>query len=80
MRDTFRFLASAAGRWTRAVAGVVLILVGLGAVRGTWGWVIAIVGLAPLAAGLFDFCIFAPLFGYPFGGEDLRRRVGADLT
>ena len=75
MNGFFRFMASSAGRVVRAVAGVVLILVGLLLVQGTWGWVLAVVGLVPLAAGLFDRCVFAPLFGLPFVGPNLRRAV-----
>ncbi|MBN1583474.1 MAG: DUF2892 domain-containing protein [Anaerolineae bacterium] len=75
MNGFFRFLASSAGRAVRVVAGVVLILVGLWLVHGIWGWVLAVVGLVPLAAGLFDRCVFAPLFGLPFWGPGLRRTL-----
>jgi hypothetical protein len=27
----------------------------------------------PLLAGVFDFCIFAPLFGAPFSGKAIRK-------
>jgi hypothetical protein len=75
MNGLFKFLASNAGRWTRVIAGLILIGVGIWAVQGVWGWVLIIVGLVPLAAGVFDFCDFAPLFGLPFMGESLRRRL-----
>lgn len=71
----FDFIAGSTGRLVRALAGVALILVGLLLVGGTWGWVLAVIGLAPLAAGVFDFCIFAPLFGLPFPGARLREKV-----
>jgi len=58
-----RFMESTAGRLTRGVAGVVLV--GLGAWLGGAWWALAAVGLVPLAAGLFDFCLLAPLFGSP---------------
>jgi hypothetical protein len=32
----------------------------------------AVVGLVPLVAGLFDFCVFAPLFGAPMSGPKIR--------
>jgi hypothetical protein len=76
MNALFSFLASSAGRIVRIVAGVVLIVVGIWLVQGTWGWILAIIGLVPLLAGLFDRCVFAPLAGLPFGGADLRRRLG----
>jgi hypothetical protein len=75
MNALFRFLASFNGRITRAVAGVVLILLGLLVVHGTAGWIVAIIGLVPLLAGLFDVCVFAPLVGLPFKGEALRKKV-----
>lgn len=71
----FEFMGSRAGRVTRIVAGAVVILAGLFAVGGIGGVVLALVGVAPLAAGLFDVCIFAPLFRLPFGGDALRRAL-----
>jgi hypothetical protein len=68
------FLASPAGRITRIVAGIVLIVLGLLVIEGTAGIIVAIIGLVPLLAGLFDKCVFAPLFGAPFSGEDIRNR------
>jgi len=75
MNSIFGFLAGQAGRITRIVAGLVLIVLGFWLLQGVWQWVLVIVGLAPLAAGLFDFCLFAPLFGLPFMGEALRSRL-----
>lgn len=71
----FQFLGSASGRVTRALAGVVIILLAFLFASGTWQWIIALVGLVPLAAGVFDFCLFAPLFGLPFIGERLREAL-----
>jgi len=75
MKAVLGFLASTAGRMVRAVAGLALLLVGLLAVGGTWGWILAIVGLVVFAAGTFDFCLFAPLFGLPFMGPALRKAL-----
>jgi len=75
MKGLLRFMASPAGRVVRIVAGIILISVGLGVVGGVGGWILAIVGLVPLAAGLFDRCVFAPLFGLPFVGAPLRRAL-----
>jgi len=65
-------MASPAGRITRIVAGIVLIALGLLVMHGTGGIIVAIVGLVPLVAGLFDFCVFAPLFGNPMSGPKIR--------
>jgi hypothetical protein len=75
MTGLFRFLAGSAGRAVRIVAGLILIAVGIWAVQGIGGWILVIVGLVPLLAGAFDRCVFAPLFGLPFVGPQLRRAV-----
>ena len=67
-----RFMSSLAGRLIRTAAGIVLIIVGLVVVQGTGGIILAIVGLVPLVAGLFNFCVFAPLFGGPFLPKDIK--------
>ena len=68
-----RFMASGAGRLLRIIAGVALIVIGLTVVGGTGGWVLAVVGLLPLAAGLFNFCLFGPLMGAPFRGSEVNK-------
>ncbi len=75
MKGFFRFIASPAGRLIRIVAGLILIAIGLWLVQGIGGWILIIIGLVPLAAGVFDWCVFAPLFGLPFVGSRLRHAV-----
>jgi hypothetical protein len=67
-----RFMSSTLGRLLRIIAGIALIAIGLWAVGGTWGIVLIIVGLIPLVAGIFNFCVFAPLFGGPFLAKDIK--------
>jgi hypothetical protein len=67
-----RFMSSMTGRIVRIAAGIALILIGLLAVGGTGGTILAVVGLVPLIAGLFNFCVFAPLFGGPFLAKDIK--------
>ncbi len=67
-----RFMASAAGRGLRIVAGLGLIGWGYTMRDQTSGAVLMLVGLLPLAAGIFDFCLLAPLFGAPFSGKKIR--------
>ena len=62
-----RFMSTTTGRAFRVVAGLVLIIAGLAA-GGTAGWVLAVVGLVPLSAGLANVCLFAPLFHAPLRG------------
>jgi hypothetical protein len=77
MDGLFEFLAGASGRAVRGAAGAALILAGLLWIRGVAGIIVAIVGLVPLAAGVFDFCVFAPLVSLPFNGPQLRARLQA---
>jgi hypothetical protein len=70
-----QFMASGLGRGLRIVAGIILIAVGLAVVGGTGGIVLAVVGLVPLLAGVFDVCLLAPLFGAPLKGTDVRARA-----
>lgn len=58
-----RFMETTAGRVARGTAG--LILVALGAWLGGAWWVLAVAGLIPLGAGLFNICLAAPLFHAP---------------
>ncbi len=66
------FMASASGRIARIVAGIALMAWGMIGLGGTTGLVVAVVGAVPLLAGLFDFCLFAPLFGAPLSGPKIR--------
>lgn len=71
----FEFLGSGTGRLVRALAGIVIIVLGFLLGVGPWQWIIPLIGLVPLAAGVFDFCLFAPLFGLPFVGDRLRETL-----
>jgi hypothetical protein len=61
-----------AGRIGRVVAGIVLIGAGLVGVGGVPGYLMAVLGAVPLAAGLLDFCVMAPFFSVPFSGSKIR--------
>ena len=71
----FHFIAGPGGRTVRIIAGLLLIIAGIWWIPGTIGWIVAIIGLVPLVAGVFDWCVFAPLFGLPFLGPHLREEV-----
>ena len=72
MNPLIKFLASPAGRIVRVLAGIALVLWGILGLSGTAGIVVAVIGAVPLLAGIFDFCVFAPLFGAPFSGPKIR--------
>jgi hypothetical protein len=67
------FMSSSAGRAARIGAGVALIVIGLAVVGGAGGVIIAIIGLVPLAAGVFNFCLLGPLFGVGLRGRTAAR-------
>lgn len=72
MNPFVKFMASTTGRITRIVAGIALVVWGLLGLTGTVGYIVAVVGLVPLLAGIFDVCVFAPLFRNPFRGPEIR--------
>ncbi len=72
MNPIISFLASGTGRIVRVVAGLALIVWGLFGLHSAIGTVVAIVGVVPFVAGLFDFCVFAPLFRLPLSGPRIR--------
>ena len=65
------FLGSQAGRGVRIAAGLALIVAGV--LLGGSCLALSVIGLLPLAAGVFDFCVFGPLFRLPFIGRRFRE-------
>ncbi len=72
MNPFIKFMASTSGRIVRVVAGIALVAWGILGLGGTVGIIVAVVGAVPLLAGLFDFCVFAPLFSCPLSGPKIR--------
>ena len=72
MNPFIKFMASTTGRIARIIAGIALVAWGLLGLTGTAGIIVAIIGLVPLLAGIFDVCVFAPLFRNPFKGSEIR--------
>ncbi|SCG47203.1 YgaP-like transmembrane domain [Micromonospora coxensis] len=69
-----RFLYSPAGRVVRVVVGIGLIVAS--ASLGGWWWLLALVGLLPVATGVLDICTLGPLFGRPLSGRRFRETAG----
>jgi xanthosine utilization system XapX-like protein len=63
------FMLSIAGRVLRVVAGVVIIWFALHSLQSPWSFVVAAIGLVPIAAGLFNFCLLGPLFSVDLLGR-----------
>jgi DUF2892 family protein len=68
-----QFMASTAGRVTRGVIGIALIVAGL-LVDGLGGWVLGGFGVVLVAAGLFDFCVITGLIDNVWSGREVRAR------
>jgi len=62
-----KFMSSSAGRLTRALVGLVLIVVGV-ALGGGW-LTLSVIGLIPLFVGALNVCLLAPLVGQPLKGR-----------
>jgi len=73
------FMRGTGGRLFRIVAGLALVVVGLAVVGGAGGVMIAVLGLVPLAAGVFNFCLIGPVRREPLG-QPPAGRVTSCLT
>lgn len=67
-----KFMASGLGRLFRMAVGLALVLYGVFGAHGVLEYVLSLVGVVAFAAGLFNFCVIAPLLGVPFRGADLK--------
>ncbi len=66
-----QFMASTAGRVTRGLIGVVLIVGGV-VLGGIGGWVVGAFGVVLLSAGVFDFCVITGLIDNIWSGREVR--------
>jgi hypothetical protein len=72
-RSSFaRFINSRAGRLTRIISGIALIIWGYIQLEHTSGIILILAGIVPLSAGFFDLCIISPLVGGPLSGKKVR--------
>jgi Zn-dependent protease len=62
-------MASGYGRLARLGLGAVLIAGGLTAIPRPAGLIVAVLGMVPLAAGAFNLCPVAPMWGGHFLGS-----------
>lgn len=75
MNPFVKFMISPTGRILRVVAGLALIVWAIFGLSGAAAIIVGVVGAVPLLAGVFDFCVFAPLFGGSLSGP--KNRVTA---
>ena len=67
-----RFMATPVGRGMRIALGIALAVAGL-LVGGSAGWVLVVVAVVPILAGLANVCLIAPIIGAPFRGGDALK-------
>ena len=70
-------MASPTGRIVRVAAGILLIYLGV-SIGTAMGWVVVVVGLVPLSAGLLDLCFISALLGGPIRGKQIREPVTSE--
>lgn len=74
-----QFMASTAGRLLRGIIGVALIVGGV-AIGGVSAWVLGILGVVLVAAGVFDFCVITGLIDNVWSGREVRARGSHGAT
>lgn len=62
MDGLIRFMNGTTGRALRVVLGLVLIYIGLAVLGGTTGLIVAVIGLLPIALGLWGKCLLQFVF------------------
>lgn len=67
-----RFMATPGGRLIRIILGIVIIWIGVVSAKPL-GFVLEVVGLIPIVAGVLNLCLIAPFIGAPLKGSDLDQ-------
>ena len=68
-----QFMNSPTGRIARILAGLGLIGWGYAQGTGSAGIILIVVGLVPLAAGVFNLCLISALLGGPISGARIAK-------
>lgn len=66
------FMRSFPGRALRIVAGMIILYLGFFVIEGVEGTIVGLIGLVPIAAGVFNFCLAGPLFHVDLHGHPRR--------
>jgi hypothetical protein len=62
MKSLVDFMQGTFGRLLRAVLGLALIYIGLAVVGGTAGLIVAVIGIVPIAMGVWGPCLLGLVF------------------
>ena len=74
MKTFLKIVSSNTARFVKALVGLYLLILGV-MYPTDYGLALAFGGAAFLLSGIMDFCVIAPLFGYPFLGQELRAKL-----
>ena len=81
MEGLFNFLASRNGRITRAVVGVILLILGLAIGfqnKALFGWILTTYAIFLLLETALDLVFLAPFFSKPMSGPGIRGEVAVE--
>lgn len=65
---------SSLGRALRMLLGTLMAWYGV-QMNNIWGYILAILGLVPFFAGMFNLCLIAPLFDLPISGRKMKKLI-----
>lgn len=68
-----QFINTPIGRIVRILAGLGLIVWGYTQRADTVGIILILVGLVPLAAGIFNLCLISAMLGGPISGARIAK-------
>lgn len=68
------FMLSVWGRVLRVLAGAAIIWAALRFFQAPWMAIVAVIGLVPIAAGVFNFCLLGPIFHVDLFGRPKNTR------
>lgn len=75
MKGFIKFMTGTIGRLIRIALGLILIVWGVYYSNVTPNWILIIIGIIPLSAGIFNFCLLSPIFGYSFNGDKAKSQI-----
>jgi Inner membrane protein YgaP-like, transmembrane domain len=69
------FMRAIVGRLLRVAFGGAIMWYGFAQLQGAVGTAVGLVGIVPIAAGFFNFCLLGPLFGLGLMGQPTARAL-----
>jgi len=70
-----KFINTTTGRLVRIIAGLILIIWGFAVELQSTAIILIVIGLIPLAAGLFNMCVISGLLGGPLSPKRMSQSI-----